>query len=321
MKKANRKTLKLVAATSMAIFTLLATFSASYAWFTSILKKDANADSFPVRKTESSISSISVHDFYGLTADESEFGFNPTPNHTITWSGHSGEDTVGFAMGKYSLDNPHHPVLFIFAVHGGVENLKLSTTSTYIAKNEPAHTVTVDTYANLGTYADGTIVKVLADETHAGIPTKYQCNSSEFELVWMELCSDNNPLSSVVMTHYFLFTDDPRDSTGTNQVKTGNLMVDDGTGNVTSQSKTYVPFASSSFTSANQASFVTFDNNWQPTFHDTISLFEGNTTGYTHLGIVLDYFPDSLEYISYYFLGHNLLNEGLGFVCDWEMEF
>ena len=306
----------------MTVFTLLAAFTASYAWFSSITKQETDADSFPIRKAESSISSISVHDFYGMTADESEFGFNPTANHVISWDSHAGEDTVGFTMGKYSLDDPHHPVLFLFTLNGGAECIKFETDSTYLAQDEPTHTVTVATYSALAeSYAEKTIIKVEADEKHAGVGTKYKYSSGEFELVWMELSEDNNPLSSVVMTHYFLFTDDPRDSQGDYQVKTGNLMVDDGEGNKVSTSETYVPLTSSSFTSSNRSSFVSFDENWEPTFNDFAYAFEGNTTGYTHLGIVLDYYADSLEYISYYFLGHNYLNEGIGFVCDWALEF
>lgn len=313
--------MKIVAATSVTIFTLAATFSASMAWFATIQKQSYDADNFPVRKIESSISAITVHDFYGMTQDESEFGFNPTPHHTITWDDHAGTDTTGFTMGKYSLDDPHHPVLFLFTLNGGPETIKFVTESTYLANNEPEHTVTVATYSALQTYEEGTIIKVEADEKHNGVPTKYQYTNSEFELKWIELSAEDNPLSSVVMTHYFLFTDDPTDSTGNNQVKTGNLLVDDGTGNKVSQSETYVPFTSSSFASTNRATFVSFDNNWEPTFHDTIKLYDGNTSGYTHLGIVLDYYADSLEYISYYFLGHNLLNDGLGFICDWALEF
>lgn len=321
MKKVKRTTIKIAAVTSMTIFTLLATFTASYAWFKSILNQDLDSNTFPIVKTESSITSISVHDFYGMTADESEFGFNPTANHTITWSDHEGTDTAGFVMDKYSLYDPHHPVLFLFKLNGGAEDLRFTTESTYLANDEPEHTVTVATYADLGTYEEGTVIKVTADENNRGVTSKYQYTNGEFELKWIELSADSNPLSSAVMTHYFLFTDDPRDSDGSNQIKTGNLMVDDGEGNKVSQSKTYVPLASSSFTSSNMSSFVSFNSNWEPSFNKTMTLYQGDTTGHAYLGIVLDYYSDSLEYISYYFLGHNLLNDGLGFLCDSTLEF
>ena len=321
MKRISKTTLKIAAATSVTIFSLAATFSASMAGFATLQKQSYDANSLPIRKTESSISGISVHEFYGLTADKSEFGFNPTAHHTITWNSHSGSDTTGFTMGKYSTDDANHPVLFIFALNGGPETIKFATDSIYLAHREPESSVTVATYADLQTYAEGTIIKVESDENHHNVATKYEYTNSTFELKWIELTAENNPLSSAIMTHYFLFADDPTDSTGNCQIKTGNLMVDDGEGNKVSQSKTYLPITSSSFTSANQASFVTFNSNWEPSFTDSISVYDGNTTGYTHLGIVLDYYPDSLEYISSYFLGHPLLNSGLGFVCDWTLVF
>ena len=321
MKKLDKKTLKIIAATAMSIFTLFSVFSASLAWFEMIKNVDGDANNMPIKKAESSISSISVHDFYGMTADESEFGFNPVANHTISWNDHAGTDSTGFTMGKYSLDDPHHPVLFLFALNGGAESIRFVTNSTYIANDEPEETVTVATYADLGTYEEGTIVKVTADENHEGVPTKYQYTSSEFVLKWIELSAEKNPLSSVAVTHYFLFADDPRDNTGDNKTKTGELVVDDGEGGKTTESKTYVPLASSSFTDSNKSSFVSFDSNWNPSFQESISVFDGNTTGYEYLGVTLDYYADSLEYISYYFLGHALLNDGLGFVCDWSLEF
>ena len=55
-------------------------------------------------------------------------------------------------------------------------------------------------------------------------------------------------------------------------------------------------------------------------YQDDDNLYQGSTSGYTHLGIVIDYLPDSLEYIYSFYLGHTFLNAGLGFDCDWSME-
>ena len=63
-----------------------------------------------------------------------------------------------------------------------------------------------------------------------------------------------------------------------------------------------------------------YDNQGEPVFTSSINLFQGSTRGYTHLGIIIDYNIDSLEYLYAFFLGHRFLNAGLGFICDWSME-
>ena len=306
------------------IFSLAATFTGSIAWFNTAKSQSIKANEFAIVKTESAVSGISVHNFYGLTPDGSEFGFNPTPDHSIVWDDHEGTDTTGFTMRPYTAAEPHHPVLFLFKVSGGSETIRLKTNSSYLANNEPESTVEVATYSALGTYPNGTIVKVLADETHNNVSTKYEYvvdSNPHFEMKWIQLVADNNPLSSIVMTHYFLFNDEHLLDNNSSTIKTGNIMVEDNEGNKTQEEVDYIPFASSSFTSSNQSNFVTF-NNSVPVFSDSIDLYSGNTFGYTHIGIVLDYYAESLEYIYSYFLGHTVLqhNNGLTFKCDWEME-
>jgi len=104
-----------------------------------------------VTRLNSAVTSISVHDFLGTTSDGSTFGFNPTPGATMSWTGKAGTQMGNFAMGKFSLRDPHHPVLFLFAVNGGIESNRLKTNCTYLAGDEPTSiTATVASYAALG---------------------------------------------------------------------------------------------------------------------------------------------------------------------------
>jgi len=299
----------------MCVFTACVTATSVLAWFST--NKNVNADhgSFNIAKVDSAVTAITVHDFYGLTSDESEFGFNPTANHTITWDEHNGSDSGEFTMGSYSLNDPHHPVMFLFAVDGSNERITLKTDSTYLAKIEPAFTETVATYSALSTYAEGTMVEVTADETRYGCKSVYKYTNSEFELQWVDLLQINNPLSSIIDTHYVLFEDDPRDNQGTCRTKSGSLVLDD-----VSTNRTYMPIQSSQLGDNNRASFVSFNAQGEPVFANSVDLFQGSTRGYSHLGIVIDYYVESLEYLYSFFLGHVFLNAGLGFICDWNME-
>ena len=315
LKQTTKRKLTIISASLMCVFTACVAATSVLAWFSTNKNVNADRGHFSIAKVDSAVTAITVHDFYGSTQDGNEFGFNPTANHTITWDDHDGSDSGEFIMGSYSLNDPHHPVMFLFEVDGSNERITLKTDSTYLAKIEPAFTESVATYSALSTYAEGTMVEVAADETRHGCKSVYRYNGSEFELQWVDLLQDNNPLSSIINTHYVLFEDDPTDNQGNTKTKTGNLILDD-----VSQSRTYVPVQTSQLTNEKRASFVSFDNQGEPVFTSSINLFQGSTRGYTHLGIIIDYNIDSLEYLYAFFLGHRFLNAGLGFICDWSME-
>lgn len=268
MRKLGNKNLKIAAATMMTIFSLFTCFSAAAAWFVGVRSRNSDINNFNVTVTSGNVSTIKVYDFYGSTEDGTILGFNPTSSHTVTISDEVPSGALEFEMGEYSLDDPHHPVLFLFELSSGMQDIIFHTTSTYLTTGD--------------------------------------------------LTSDENPLSSIVMTHWFLFTDNPTDNAGTNRTTTGNLVVD---GSVVS--KTYVPITeanASSTATSNMDSFVSFDEHNDFSFKNDLIAFSGNTSGYQCVGIVLDYYSASLEYIYSYFLGSTYLNSGLGFICDWSME-
>ena len=253
----------------MTIFSLFTCFSAAAAWFVGLRSKSSDVDNFDVIVSTGNVSSIKVYDYFGATTDGTVLGFDPSVKHTVTINETSGTGSIEFEMGVYSLEDRHHPVLFLFQVSSGMQEIIFNTTSTYLT-------------------AEGN-----------------------------ELSSTENPLSSIVMTHWFLFADDPTDNSGTNKTTTGNLVIDGST-----VEKTYVPITeanASSTSTSNMDSFVSFTNN-QPEFKQQLLAYSGSTAGYQYIGIVLDYYSESLEYIYSYFLGHPLLNAGLGFKCDWSME-
>lgn len=322
MKKTTVRKIQIGCATAMCVFSVFVAATGVLAWFST--NKGANADhgTFNIAKVDSAVTAITVHNFYGMTEDESEFGFDPTPNHTIDLSEESGSDSGEFAMGAYSLTDPHHPVLFLFAVDGTNEVIKLKTESPYLAQAIPTEDYTVATYSALSTYEDGAIIKVTSDENNGNTRTYYEYHASDssFELKWLDLKQEHNPLSSIVVSYYLLFEDDPTDNAGTYRTKTGDLVSSGFGGNTTTTTRTYMPVAANDLNDSNSASFVSFNANGEPTFNKTANLFQGSTRGYSHVGIVIDYLPVSLEYIYSFYLGHVYLNAGLGFDCDWSME-
>ena len=369
MKRISRKNMKIVAATAMTIFSLFAALSGVYAWFVSKMNEANDLDIFEVKKVGNGATSIAVHDFYGFAEDGTTYGFNPTANHTITFNENGGTDTGAFTMGTFSLEDTHHPVMFLLGVNGEPVSVNLITNRPYLALPKPGGDCTVfATYSALNVAAnkiaanDGLYFEVTNDENQYAyyndgnsnhrVTTRYiyHHDSQEFEMVWTNLGQLDNALSSVIEAHYVLFSDDPTDTSGSHQTVSSSYLRTSGvaksgetyytrSGDGTSQSpytytvdssittgaelgtnhyiqKTYVP-VSSNF--GNSASFVSFTND-TPNFEGKATVYAGPTANYTHVGIIIDYDLDSLEFIYSYFLGHNYLNDGLGFKCDWNME-
>ena len=369
MTKSRGKSLKIISATVMCVFSLFVTVLGAYAWFVAKRTEYAEGDNFPVIKKETAVVGIEVHDFYGMCDDGVTFGFNPVANHSITWSDKTGSDVVGFTMGAYSVDNPHHPVLLLMTVNGTLAHITLKTDYPYIAGTMPGGELggssVFATYAALNVAAnkvegnDGKYFEVTHDEhqtasytensTSYYVTTRYQYHHStgEFELVWTSLGQSNNPLSSVIQSNYFLFEDNPTDNADTYKTQNSYFLAEgraeDGVTyytrsgsagsytytpdpNVSSGSdlgynhyvfKSYVPVSSNFSTPT--ATFVSFGNGGNPIYSKEALLFDGDTNGYAYLGIILDYYPTSLEYIYSAYLGHQFLNNRLTFKCDWSM--
>jgi len=252
--------LKIASATSVVVFTLLVAFIGTYTWFQAVKGAHNGADNMIIEKTEGSVTGYSIHEYYGITDDESTWGFNPTPTTSIVFGDDQGSSSP-LSMGEYSLDNPDHPVLVLFSVEGSFQTIIAKTSSVYLASSDAT------------------------------------------------LEQSGNPLSSVIETQSLTFTNDPKN----NGKQTGNLIDENGS----TVSRTYMPIVKNSLSS--KSSFVTFVGN-TPRYEQQTKFFEGDITGKSYIGIVLNYNSESLNYIFSYYLGHTYLTNGLQFSCDWSLE-
>lgn len=359
MKRTGNKNLKIAAATMMTVFSLFACFSGAFAWFLANKSVDNGSDDFEITDLGTEIAHISIHEFYGTSTESGDkyFGFNAVPTSWIDFSDHDHPETVGEAtirLGTYSLEYPHHPVLLLFDVGDGEETIEGVTKSPYLAKEKPGaatlpNSNIVATYSALAAKAavatDNEIFEVTNDETQNGeytqggqqkhVKTRYQYHSAtgEFELVWVDLGMDNNPLSSIIQSHYFKFTfDTPYTKNGNNFVINNSSAAisthsytnvnDSGSViNVQNQDGIWIntnDFLGPDDANTNMASFAKVTNNGSNVeFNDTAEFFTGSTQGYKYLGIVFDYYPDAVEYLFSYYIGNNYLSDGLSFKCDW----
>ena len=330
MTKTGKRNLKLVSATAMCLFSLASAFVGTYAWFESVFTNNQEADDFEVKPIDTSVKKIYFFSYYGedsLDPDTStHFGFNPTPYCTLDFRSDGTVQPIGsptIDLGTYSLDDPNHPVLILFEVEGQTESITLKTDYSFLCEEEPTSTVTVASYSALGTYADGTIIQVTADEQHNGLKTKYEYvipaeGDPYFDMVWCELTQDKNPLSSVIESHSFTFAEDPSD---VERLTNLDLYIDDGYGHKSVQSRDCISITKSEMTDANRASFASFTSNGNfEGFEKEVIFFEGDISEVKYVGPVINYLPSALEYISYFYLGHEYLSDGLEFKCDWKTE-
>lgn len=341
MKKVGKKNLKLIAVTSMAIFSLLTTFTATFAWFTAM--REVNSDNqespFPIKRVDSIVEEVEFYKYIGTTPKEISDGvetafyaFDPTPYGSISVDDHGvSGNAPSFAMGTFSLSDPHHLMMVIFKIKHSTGVISARTDYPYIANAKVTASSTVASYSALlsvdkSSVADGTVYEVTSDEGHKSVTTQYTFNQHDnaWEMSYVELQQDNNPLSSAIRCYTFAFEEKPTASNHSvylysdseffpNNSTTQEVRDTNATHNVSC-----LAFNTTDFRDSASESFVQITDE-NVTFTNEITLYENlEDSNANYVAIIYDYYSPSLEYISYKFLGHRYLTDGLGYVCDWE---
>ena len=333
MGKFNRKklqnvnTLKIAAATSVILFSLLACFSGAYAWYNSIRTLDSNADNFSIDKINTAVVGITFHKYLGVTDKidgTTYYSFDPEDSGGVTFDaqGNPHESGIGIALGEYSLDNPVHPLLIMFSVaNGAYQRIDLETDFSFLAEDSGySLKTTVATFAALNsldkaTLANGDYIKVTADEGHGGVSTiyKYISATRSYDMVWIDLNSGDNPLSSVVQFHSFEFSGTIAENTETYDLN----VVNEYGHTVKENDVDGITIDTADFTTTNKSAFADFEDEDTYEYNKEINVYDGDVRGLTYVGIVVNYNSLALEYIFSKYLGHDYLSDGLTFKCDW----
>ena len=114
-----KKMLKIVAATSVTIFSLFAVFMGTYAWFTAKSASNAAADEFSIATKSTHFKKLWVYE--PTAASASGYTFSSTEAGTVYFDSNgvlhkdfTASGVSSFEFEQYDMDNPYHPLMFRF---------------------------------------------------------------------------------------------------------------------------------------------------------------------------------------------------------------
>lgn len=281
--KNRKKTLKLVAATSICIFNLLVVFVACFAWFSSNVDVRNSGANMNVQLFDRRFRRMTLHKFVGVSDNNYQFKQDPSCQFTYSYLDNStqytrydalvdGEDKAPL-MEEYSLTSPTNPLLAI---------------------------IEFSRIYNTNTGDDPITIKAQTDNP-------FICATDEHGDFVLGLDTESNPLSSVIKfsaASYSSF----QGYTGT----AGNPSIN--TYNLPKPSNNswqhFVQIGTD-----NEGNY-TYNNATGWNNEMDIITISGSPTQY--VTIIFDYYEEALGYIYNKYLGDEVLErESVPFGCDW----
>ena len=286
-KNGSKTTLKIIAATSMSIFSLTSVFSACIAWFA--MNKNTNAEGAQVSVEPASgyFYKLSIHNAVVVSDDQYRFDTNPWGTIQIeNWRTRrliTNFSSDSCFMGSYDYLEKTHPVLFLFQL--GDYSVESYTAT---AKEPICIKATTETDYYIGDNA--------AERTI--YPTdEIDISQGHF-----------NPLSSVVKYSSKVFAS----TAALNAIKTENSVT---LSNVTYDTYDFTP---NQLTGA--GSFVEFDNQDSYTsFEQEPVIYSTTSATVKYVAVVFDYYELAMETIYGVFMGNEVLSDTISFTCDWTL--
>ncbi len=288
MDRRKKNLINIVALTSMTIFSLFSVFSGAAAWFTSNQNYNGSGDNFAVRSNSGVLSSITFHQVSEVTTDDSgkptSYVFNSEAVGTLTYDWQSNSVTP---TGSASISLSDYDPL-------NKEHPLLLMFHFDQVYDTSAQAISIKATSE----AEGFLGKKKADATPEYSLTEdiYKTENSK-NYYWM---------SSAVQFYKTAFAND----TLTYQY---------------ALTSAYATANSLPLLSASDSKFVTANNeNDTCSFQEEATFYASSGESVKNVGIVIDYYPDAIEYIYSTYLGNTTLEDTyngiLHFWCDWSME-
>lgn len=311
----NKKNLKIAGATSMALFSLVAVFTATIAWFVALQNVAANTMRLKVTDERGRLNKIEIFELKEINKKNGQeyYSFYDIPSATMTynWDSTSGTGIDSFPMGDYNPLSTEHPLLLLFTLRG-----------------EYASTVPGDIYIKGKTSAPGFLGETIARTINEGEENEMVIHEPKFNLDLPDddhQCLKNGsktitvdgvqktvgcyPLSSAVnfrCTHYSADEFDAiHDET--------NGVIDILTNTITLRE---------SFVNFEEGSDIEFKP--KPLIYSSPGAVSGNDTMIQYIAMVVDYDGNAISAIYSTYLGNSILENTYGgalcYYCDWSLE-
>lgn len=210
-KTKGKNTIKIAAATSLVIFTLFATCTASFAWFTSMRNQQSNTNEITVEDSLNKFKSFSLYPLLDpsqqISGDATQYVFSATPSGVITYNHDTGEtETTGnlsLNLGIYSLLDQIHPVLGIFEFYEGPTNtspinIYCHTDSEFVGETEIVDDEVV--YPNPLDYEDNPLSSIIEFHSFALTSLSSINNMDESYIITKNKISQSNPSTKSFVT-------------------------------------------------------------------------------------------------------------------------
>ena len=284
----NGVNMKIAAATSVVIFTLLVSFIGVYSWFETVRNNESLNEDINVFQY-GKFSKLSFHQLKSRVPTQGDnptsysFDIDETGSLTYDWDDETitPSGNTNIILNQYDPMHRHQPCLALIELNGNYNN----------NKTETKITISTDTIGFLGALENK--------------KNKYSLGNDSELLIKQVGNVDYYPLSSVASFSYRAFSESEY-NTWINGKSTYDISLS---------------------TLTNVDGFVTVDNAHQTSsFANETTIYSsgtGNNTDVKYIAFVIDYYFDAIESIYTTFLGDSVLesntyNYVLHFICDWE---
>lgn len=291
--KLKNNKLRIVAATSVTIFSLAVAFTGVYAWFSINKAVNGNGESDNVKNITGKLKSITFHRLESKVTNPStglatSFSFYKNASGTINynWSNYTGTyvaTTSGdtrIQLQNYTPIDQEHPVLLLFEFNSNYDT----------SKDNIEITATSRTGDFLGA----------RDAEHDNAPV-YNLATDVYKRI------DGDPYYGLSSIAYFY-----------KKAMSQSYYTD------TFDNGTVYTLTKSELTTATR--FTTVDNDAETSsFQRQITIDKETSGSVKYIALVIDYYIDAIEFIYSTYLGDSTLESAaydysLNFICDWTME-
>ena len=278
--------LKILAAASMALFSLLSVFAATTAWFDSVRSLDDYANQMQI-DIIGNLHSIEV--YRADTADADGYVFSQTPAQEIIverWeSGAAVFKCKNAGDTEYTSYDTAPPINMTPDIIIGEDPFEDPFTP--LSPYHPLYLVF--TYRETVDAATDRI-KITAETQKSFLtPAKSPTGAS---LTPEPLSTDSNPMSSFIQTYALGYGEEEDVKFNFTTAELGTLQ---------------------------HSSFASLDGEGYPVFNSSPTFFEDNTNSLKRVGIIFEYYFELIEYIYYYHVGDPILDNTIRSLCDWRL--